>query len=284
MKDFLKDRPLLVFFILTFSLSWLGWIPTALFGEEVLSSLWVVPFLLGGFGPSAAGVIQLYRTREPQDVKEFWARLLDFKRISPGWYLGIFISFPILLGTAVGFHVLLGGDLPPLEQIQAVGAQPLMLVGLVVGGLLTGPLSEELGWRGYALDELLKRRSALGASLITAPIWWAWHLPLFWIAGTSQSEFWMTGSLFWVFLIQTLPLSILLTWSAVGNNRSILAPVLFHFAFNTSLSLAHPLPERVIVIHAVLLSLAAAGLVLGSRQEPSPAGNLENPRGVDADV
>lgn len=283
MKGFLKDRPLLAFFILAFSLSWLCWIPTALFGEEVLSSLWVIPFLLGGFGPSAAGVILLYRTREPQEVKEFWSRLLDFRRISPAWYLGILIGFPLLLGAAVGVDILLGGEAPALEQVQVLGEQPLMLVGLVVGGLLTGPLSEELGWRGYALDELLKRRSALGASLVTTPIWWAWHLPLFWTAGTSQSEYWMSGGLFWVFLVQTFPLSILLTWSAMDNQRSILAPVLVHFAFNTALSLAHPLPERVMVINAVLLGLAAGGLVIlnkaGQSSDPDKSGKSTSSHG-----
>jgi len=250
------------FFGMAFGLSWLCWVPAALWARDVMSFPWVVPFLLGGFGPSAAGLIQLYRTRGRRERKEFWRRLFDVRRISLTWYLGLLIGFPALVGAAVGIHILLGGGPPALAQVQALADQPLMIVGLVVGGLLTGPLSEELGWRGYALDELLKRRSALGASLITAPIWWAWHLPLFWIAGTSQSEFWMTGSLFWIFLVQTLPLTILLTWSAVNNKRSILAPVLVHFAFNTSLSLAHPLPERAIVVNAVLLCLAAGGLVI----------------------
>lgn len=255
-----QNRPLLEFFVLTFVLSWLGWVPTALWGKQIFSSVWLVPFLLGGFGPSAAGVIQLYRTRGRRERKEFWRRLLDARRISLSWYLGIFLGFPAALAAAVGIHRLLGGRMPALDQIQTLVEQPVMLVGLVVGGLLTGPLSEELGWRGFALDELLKNRSPLEASLITAPIWWAWHLPLFWTAGTSQSGYWMQGGLFWVFMVQTFPLAVLLTLSAVDNQRSILAPVLAHFAFNTALSLAHPLPERVIVINAVLLSLAAAGL------------------------
>lgn len=255
-------RPLKVFFILTFVFSWLGWVPTALWGKQIFSSAWLVPFLLGGFGPSLAGVIQLYRTRSRRERREFWHRLIDVRRISLPWYLGIFLGFPGLLAAAVGIHRLLGGELPPLEQIQALGDQPLMIVGLVVGGLLTGPLSEELGWRGYALDELLVSRSPLEASLITAPVWWAWHLPLFWTAGTSQSGYWMQGGLFWVFMAQTIPLAVLLTWSAVHNQRSVLAPVLAHFSFNTALSLAHPLPERVILINAVLLYTAAAGLVL----------------------
>lgn len=260
MLKLIKRRPLREFFILTFGLSWLGWVPTALWGEQVLTFPWVIPFLLGGFGPSLAGVIQLYRTRTREERGQFWRRLVSFKRISPAWYLGVFLSFPLLLASAVGIHLLLGGAVPPLGGLKALGKQPVMLIGLVVGGILTGPLSEELGWRGFALDELLEHRTPLAASLITAPIWWAWHLPLFWTAGTSQASYWMTGSLFWVFLVQAFPLSVLLTWTAVKNKRSILAPVLAHFAFNTALSLAHPLPERVIVINAVLLSLAAVGL------------------------
>lgn len=281
MLELIKRRSLREFFILTFGLSWLGWVPTALWGKQVLTFPWVVPFLLGGFGPSLAGVIQLYRTRTREERGQFWRRLVSFKSISPAWYLAIFLSFPLLLAAAVGLHLLLGGAVPPLDGLKAVGEQPVMLVGLVVSGVLTGPLSEELGWRGFALDELLEHRTPLAAGLITAPIWWAWHLPLFWTAGTSQSEYWMTGSLFWVFLVQTFPLSVLLTLSAVKNQRSILAPVLAHFAFNTALSLAHPLPERVIVINAVLLSVAAVGLV--RFRSPGGFASRENQEQVPGD-
>lgn len=266
-----SSRQALFFFVLTFGLSWIFWVPAALSGQDVMSSLWVIPFLLGGFGPSAAGVIFLYQYRDKNERGEFWKRLVDFKRISPAWYGFILLIFPLLLGLSFLLEYLGSGNLPELAQVKGLMAQPLALVGLILGGLLTGPLSEELGWRGFGLDRLQERWSPLLSSLVIAPLWWAWHLPLFWMSGTSQSEWWVGGVHFWIFLVQIVPLSILLTWAANHNRKSILAPVLLHFTFNTFYSLAHPLSARTAVIMAVLLILTAGGMVLSSREEVGSA-------------
>ena len=55
--------------------------------------------------------------------------------------------------------------------------------------LIIGPLSEEIGWRGYALERLQTRWNALTSSLIVGLVWALWHLPLFMMVGTSQYEF-----------------------------------------------------------------------------------------------
>lgn len=49
--------------------------------------------------------------------------------------------------------------------------------------LVLGPVPEEIGWRGYALDRLQNRWSALGASLGPRRGWAAWHIPLFFMEG-----------------------------------------------------------------------------------------------------
>ena len=54
--------------------------------------------------------------------------------------------------------------------------------------LIIGPLSEEIGWRGYALERLQTRWNALTSSLIVGLVWALWHLPLFMMVGTSQHE------------------------------------------------------------------------------------------------
>ena len=71
----------------------------------------------------------------------------------------------------------------------------------------TGPLGEEFGWRGFALPRLLQRPSALAAALILGVVWWAWHLPLFFISSMSQWELSIP-----VFLLNVLALSVIMTW------------------------------------------------------------------------
>lgn len=66
----------------------------------------------------------------------------------------------------------------------ALAAKPLLILLLPVMALqvaLLGPLSEELGWRGCALDALQTKWGALASSLVVGFFWSVWHVPLFFI-------------------------------------------------------------------------------------------------------
>lgn len=256
------------FFALTYGLSWLFWIPAALSGRDVTTTNWLIPYMLGGFGPSVAGIIMVYRSRGRKERRDFWRRVVDFKRISARWYLFTLLIFPALFTLSFTLDRLCGNPLPEFKTMTQIAANPLALVGMVVIGIIAGPLSEELGWRGFALDRLQARWSPLLSSLILAPFWWAWHLPLFFMRGTTQYE-WGVGTLaFWLFLAGTVPLSILLTWAYNRNDGSILAAVLVHFMYNFTLGLVSPLPTTVHIFHVVLFYLIAAGLVLVDKSHP----------------
>ncbi|NIV31263.1 MAG: CPBP family intramembrane metalloprotease, partial [Anaerolineae bacterium] len=63
---------------------------------------------------------------------------------------------------------------------------PGLVLQLILANLIISGFSEELGWRGYALDRLQRRSSALAASLILGLVHGLWHLPLFLIPGITQ--------------------------------------------------------------------------------------------------
>ena len=94
-------------------------------------------------------------------------------------------------------------------------------------------LGEEIGWRGYALPRLQGRMSALSASLILAPIWALWHLPL-WLQGKP----FQTPTLYAGFVISAFALSILLTWVYNSTGGSLLLVVLLHATVNLPQTLA----------------------------------------------
>ncbi|MGD1994565.1 MAG: type II CAAX endopeptidase family protein [Anaerolineae bacterium] len=256
------------FFALTYGLSWLFWIPAALSGQDVMTTAWLALFMLGGFGPSVAGIIMVYRRKGKEGRRDFWRRVIDLKRISAAWHLFIFLIFPALFAISFLLNSLLGNPLPELETLARVAAQPLMVVGMVVSGIITGPLSEELGWRGFALDEMQKKWSPLVSSLIIAPFWWGWHLPLFFMRGTTQYAWGLGAPFFWLFLVQIVPLSILLTWVYNRNGRSTLAAILLHFTFNFTFGLASPIPVTVYFIQVALLYITAVAVVLIDRSRP----------------
>jgi membrane protease YdiL (CAAX protease family) len=213
--------------------------------------------MLGGSGPSIAGIIMIHWNTSREARRDFWKRVIDFRRISLGWYLFIFLIFPALYTISFLLNTLAGNPAPEFETLTQIGANPLVLVGTVVIGIVAGPLSEELGWRGFALDRLQARWSPLITNLILAFFWWAWHLPLFFIHGTIQNE-WGFGTLsFWLFLVGIIPLSMLTNWAYNRNGRSILAAILLHFTYNFVLALVFPFSVFVYFLLTVMLIITA---------------------------
>jgi membrane protease YdiL (CAAX protease family) len=251
-----------VFIALAYTLSWLLWVPAAVFGRDYTSSLWAIPYILGGFGPSVAGIILVHRNRDEGERRAFWRRVVDPKLISVGWYLFIFLVVPAIVGGSVLIGRAVTGSAPELRTLAERVANPGLLVGLIIFNLLGGPISEELGWRGVGLDRLLERWSPLAASLITAPFWFAWHAPLFFMVGTSQHSWGLGTADFWFYFASVVPLSVLVTWCAIENRRSILAAILIHFVYNLALSMVFPVSTLVFGFSALLLSVAAVGVVL----------------------
>jgi membrane protease YdiL (CAAX protease family) len=94
--------------------------------------------------------------------------------------------------------------------------------------LILGPLSEEIGWRGYALGRLQTRWNALTSSLIVGLVWALWHLPLFMMVGTSQHEL---GLPFIGFLVGFMANSILYTWLYNNTKQSLWSAILLHWLF-----------------------------------------------------
>jgi hypothetical protein len=95
---------------------------------------------------------------------------------------------------------------------------------------LGGPVAEEFGWRGYALDRLQVRYSALVSSIILGVVWGLWHLPLFFMQGQDMYR----NAPVWGFILGTVFLSVLFTWIYNNTGKSILAVLLFHTMGNLS--------------------------------------------------
>jgi uncharacterized protein len=132
----------------------------------------------------------------------------------------------LVMLLAMGGHVLLGGTPPPYV---AFGPRWLLVaVNFVLVLLIGGPLGEEFGWRGVALLSLEAHFRPPWDSLILGFIWSMWHLPLFFIATSAQHSL-----PFLLYVLLSIPLSILLTWVYHGTRDSLFMVMLFHAAVNT---------------------------------------------------
>jgi membrane protease YdiL (CAAX protease family) len=76
---------------------------------------------------------------------------------------------------------------------------------------------------------LQSRYNALVSSLILGTIWTCWHIPLFFLTGSSQQ-----GIPFPVYLMLGLALTTYMTWLYNNTRGSLIIAVLAHFCFNIS--------------------------------------------------
>ena len=212
-RRWLQSVPVSAFFLLTFLLSWgMWWLVRPLVSGA--GEGWRIAVHTAGLcGPTVAALIMsglLYGWQGVGDLLKRIARL----RIGIGWYLFALFSTLIIGLTAIGVHALAGGMTPPLNRI--ILAQALLP--------LPAGLPEEYGWRGFALPHLLKKRSALVASLIIAFFWVVWHIPI--------SPIMKNISFLGLFLLEAIPLSILFSWLYINSRGSILLVVLYHLVYN----------------------------------------------------
>jgi membrane protease YdiL (CAAX protease family) len=220
------------FFGLTFLLTWACWIPAGLLPTEQYGVLSKILLYAGGIMPTLATLLLLYLYSNHQERRDYWQRLIDLKRIDKVWYAVILLTVPFLTIIGVVFDLVLGGTGAEPEAASNIILNPLSLITFAIFMLLFGPLPEEMAWRGYALDGLQARWNALSASLILGAAWTLWHLPLFLIEGSYQHGLGVGTQQFWLYMLDKLPQSIVMTWIYNNNKRSTASAVLFHFMVN----------------------------------------------------
>lgn len=223
-----KMKPVSAFFILTFAIAWSIWLPLGfLVPENPLLSL------PGAWAPTISALILIGLTDGKDGVRKFLQRILHW-RVGLGWYLVVLFGVAIVAYLAIGVGTLLGIPTPALSLPNGLPRQMLpaflpiiFFINIFVGG----PLAEDIGWRGYILPKMREGMPALQASLVIGVIWAVWHLPFFifpaWRSAVGNIPF------LW-FALLTTSWSVLFAWVYV-NTESILMPVLFHAAINTTL-------------------------------------------------
>jgi membrane protease YdiL (CAAX protease family) len=131
---------------------------------------------------------------------------------------------------------------------------------IIVANLIISGFSEELGWRGYALDRLQARWTPLVSSLILGAVHGLWHLPLFFVPGITQGEMGIASWGALLFLVVAVAGTVSYTWIYNNTQRSILSAILLHFLANLCLDVLAGLQGA--PGEAYFLALAATLIVL----------------------
>ncbi|MFW9901488.1 MAG: type II CAAX prenyl endopeptidase Rce1 family protein [Candidatus Thorarchaeota archaeon] len=224
-----EKKNLLLFFISSYIISWLLWLPS------VLVSLGMIPGnpiqILGNFaifGPFIAAFFLTYINKREGEIKRLFLSGWNIK-FNKKWIVALFL--PILTG---GLAFIIISIVEPMDRLQYIPPIIMWIPNFILYYFIGGPFTEEYGWRGYALDRLQSKFNALVSSLILGFIWGLWHLPLFFIAGTVQSYI----PIYEFLLIQMIT-SIFYTW-IINNNRdkignaNVFLAIMFHAMGNFS--------------------------------------------------
>ena len=232
-KKWMSTKYLVLFFVLTLAWTWIcGFIPVIFEFTDTGAGTFI--FYFGGGAPSVVALFLVFLTYPKDKRRDYFRRCFSLRQAGWKWPLITIAVFTALSAVSIFVGVyLIGFDMPTMDFIKAVIKNPLNIFLVLLISLISGPLNEEFGWRGYALDRLLLRFGFLKGSLILGFIWAIWHLPWYFTPGQAQYNL-LRDSVFHalMFIPSVMMLSVFVSFVYVKTNRSILAGALVHMFSN----------------------------------------------------
>ncbi|HHU62218.1 MAG TPA: CPBP family intramembrane metalloprotease [Natronincola sp.] len=220
------------FYFYVFAFTWLFWIIAALVGRsEDQSNLALGFMLLGLLVPALTAPIMVFTSGNMLLKADFKRKLTGFYRLNIKNLFSAFAVFAGVVVISIGISLLFGGSpkqfgLTEGSSFSIYGASALITI-------LLASIIEEVGWRGYGEDAVGYYHSWFWESIIFGTVWSLWHLPLFFIPGSYHHGLVALGPIHVAnFLISVVPFGFIVTWVYLGNNRSMLASILFHIFVN----------------------------------------------------
>ncbi|HLQ72111.1 MAG TPA: type II CAAX endopeptidase family protein [Bacillota bacterium] len=205
-----------------------------------------------------------------------FAFIILFKKIHPSLKLWEFVQTQFIprlkfsvLGSVVMIQVVITA-VAIFLLTNAYGTSALSYSGLgllfmaFLNDLVSGPLGEELGWRGYALNELQKKYTPLKAGVLIGVLWGFWHSPLWFASGYTGVDLIKYIVLFLIGIIST---SVIMT-VFYNLNKNLVITIVIHQLFNFSLVLIKG--DLLVVLSYVMPSYFVVAVILV----------IVNPRGV----
>jgi membrane protease YdiL (CAAX protease family) len=224
MSTFVKKHPALSLLVLAMIF---GTAPALIVATGLLSPAWTQ---LGALSSSLAAIVLVMIEGRKGGLRELLSRALIWRVGIQWWLVALFYMIVPSVASLYLYH-LLGGP-----AVDWSGLQPLyQVVPMIVFLTIAAGIAEEFGWRGFLLPRLQSRHNALVSGLIVGVAWATWHIPLFFIKGTSQYEQAMDAGLLPAILgyaVFVTVQSVQFTWLFNNTKGSVLLAAVFHGAAN----------------------------------------------------
>ncbi len=189
-----NKRVIILYLIITIGLTWLCQFMPIIMGLDVentsISSFDFasVFFTAGGVMPTLIGVIFVFIFYTKKGIKDFLKRCFIPNKEC---IAAILISFGLVCLEVAATQLIsrmFGSAALGFEGLKLILKNPLYIFYFLFWGIISGPFSEEFGWRGFLTDRLFDKKKLFQISLIIGFIWGIWHLPLYFYPAQIQHD------------------------------------------------------------------------------------------------
>jgi uncharacterized protein len=269
-----ETRNLILFFTATFLATYTAYFTIVLAGWSPFAMPGLACLLVGGSAPTWVSLLLVGFACERSERAAF------FKRLRPGligarWWVVIVFIFPLVYALVLAVDTLAGGRLQGMDGLKTYLAQPGVIPLALVFAIVQAPIPEEFGWRGFALDPLMRRFGVIPGTILLGLLWGVWHLGLFFMPQMWHGQMGFRFAGFPTFIILSIGLALVMTWVHRNTGGSILAAILLHTFSNFSASALAPQPDGVEILRALVLLGVGLSLCLAmerrAQRQPAPA-------------
>lgn len=289
MASLVARRPVLAYAVLTFAISW-GGVILAIGGTGALQTApaedrrFAIAVLAMIAGPSLSAVLLTALLEGPAGLRRLAARGLKW-RVGRRWYAAALATAPVLWMATL---VVLSRVSPGFESGVATAKDPAARVTVGLAAAVAAGVFEEIGWTGFAIPHLRRRRSAVATGLIVGALWGMWHLltNVLWAvrlsAGDLPLSIFLPVSVAGLLVGYLTAFRVLMVW-VYDRTGSLLVAMLMHVSLTACVLILDPVGLTGLSLLAYSAALAAAvwlaaGAVAGyrrilraRRENPGPA-------------
>lgn len=238
MKEASKNKKVIILYIaITMALTWLLQFMPLIIGLDIentsissfdFASLF---FDLGGMMPTLIGVIFVLVFYTKDGIKDFLKRcFVPNKECISAILISLVLICTEVFVTQM-ISRLLGAENLGFEGIKLIAQNPLYFFYFLFWGIISGPFSEEFGWRGFLTDRLFRKDKLLQMSLLIGFVWGIWHLPLYFYPAQIQHDWFMINPILGLlFIVSCMSAALVYTTIYVVAKRKIF-PIFFLHMF-----------------------------------------------------
>ena len=229
MRTWMTNNAVVSYYIFTIAFSWAYWFTLLSYGVRVEPGS-TATHLPGLLGLAIAAILVTMVIGGSKGTGELFGRIIRLP--SPRFSNILFALSPLELGfMTFGGMYILGQPLPTLEAFSHYPGMPQHwpLVLVIITSFVMNGLGEEIGWRGFATEQLLLKHGWFKATVFVTGLWIVWHVPVFWL-NTNMTA--LIGPQLFGWAFGLLCGAFVLAHVYLLSGHSILCVAIWHTAYN----------------------------------------------------